>query len=494
MAAMLLVFPGLTSKKTTALGLTDIISVRDFGAVGDGVTDDTTAFQNALNNASTNKIGAVLVPPNGKYLINGNLNICNDVTLYSTVSMPEFTYQDMTTLGGCLRLNSSATITMRSGSSLKGLYIVRSGLIYPVIGTSEVARYAGTAITVAAGSHGATIEDCLILGFNKGIYSPTTGDKQRLRVQRVNIDCNNGIEHNNAYDIAYIDQVHCFPFGTIGSAQADAVHQRSGTAFKFTVFGDWHKITNCFSFGYNRGFVISDCNEVTLTNCGADYTPTLGSNQPIGFEILGNSQQIKLINCNSVGNYIGMSIVTTGVNASALIEGCSIFRCSTDGIQINAADGATISNNTIRDCTNNGIAVNGGLNYKIYGNTFKNDPNAIRQNSTTIPVSQWGNTIVSGVTQLHLNPYVVTITTASTINLPAGEYSTVVLNGAGTITAINYPSWFSGKRITFICGSNITIAAGATIRLPSNFVTAPEGTLTLVSNGDAWFDAGRVVR
>ena len=47
----------------------DIVSVKDFGAVGDGSTDDTSAFQSALN-ASQN----VYVPP-GEYLITSTLSI-----------------------------------------------------------------------------------------------------------------------------------------------------------------------------------------------------------------------------------------------------------------------------------------------------------------------------------------------------------------------------------------------------------------------------------
>jgi hypothetical protein len=54
----------LTSK------LSQIISVKDFGAVGDGSHDDTQAFKNAINAAQG---GAVFVPF-GKYLITSNLD------------------------------------------------------------------------------------------------------------------------------------------------------------------------------------------------------------------------------------------------------------------------------------------------------------------------------------------------------------------------------------------------------------------------------------
>jgi hypothetical protein len=47
--------------------LREFVSVKDFGAVGDGVTDDTAAFTAAFNEAQTS--GAQLVVPNGTYKI-----------------------------------------------------------------------------------------------------------------------------------------------------------------------------------------------------------------------------------------------------------------------------------------------------------------------------------------------------------------------------------------------------------------------------------------
>ena len=52
----------------------------DFGAVGDGVINDTTAIQNALNMALTNGGGVVYIPPNGIYMFS-NLTVPKNVTL-----------------------------------------------------------------------------------------------------------------------------------------------------------------------------------------------------------------------------------------------------------------------------------------------------------------------------------------------------------------------------------------------------------------------------
>lgn len=58
----------------------DSFSVRDFGAKGDGQTDDTAAFQKTLDTASQAG-GGVVYAPRGNYFFAGHLNLPNAVTL-----------------------------------------------------------------------------------------------------------------------------------------------------------------------------------------------------------------------------------------------------------------------------------------------------------------------------------------------------------------------------------------------------------------------------
>ena len=70
--------PSGTGAVTTTVQakLRQTLSVKDFGATGDGTTDDTTAFQNALTAAA----GKSLYVPNGTYL-------CTGLTIYSGTNM-----------------------------------------------------------------------------------------------------------------------------------------------------------------------------------------------------------------------------------------------------------------------------------------------------------------------------------------------------------------------------------------------------------------------
>lgn len=54
-------------------GTIHVINVRDFGAVGDAVHDDTTAFQEAIENFQTNK--TPIYVPNGEYRITASLHL-----------------------------------------------------------------------------------------------------------------------------------------------------------------------------------------------------------------------------------------------------------------------------------------------------------------------------------------------------------------------------------------------------------------------------------
>jgi hypothetical protein len=61
---------GSTTARSLANRFADVVNVKDFGAVGDGVTDDTAAIQAALNTSS----GKTLIFQSGVYRVTGPLN------------------------------------------------------------------------------------------------------------------------------------------------------------------------------------------------------------------------------------------------------------------------------------------------------------------------------------------------------------------------------------------------------------------------------------
>src|SRR5437867_1142831 len=70
-------FPNLSAFGAPA---PDFLSVKDFGAKGDGQTDDTLSFQAALDKSAQTG-GGVVFAPRGNYLFAGHLSVPDAVTL-----------------------------------------------------------------------------------------------------------------------------------------------------------------------------------------------------------------------------------------------------------------------------------------------------------------------------------------------------------------------------------------------------------------------------
>lgn len=104
--------------------LRQTVSVKDFGAVGDGVADDTVAIQAALDNST----GRKLLFPKGTYLISSELVIQN-ITAFSIEGESEATTIKASAViaGSCLQIFNVSTFTVRNisfDSDFKANYVV----------------------------------------------------------------------------------------------------------------------------------------------------------------------------------------------------------------------------------------------------------------------------------------------------------------------------------------------------------------------------------
>ena len=136
--------------RTTASKLTDIVSVKDYGATGNGTTDDTISIQAALNSGA----GALLLNP-GTYKVS-SLTIPSGVTLVGFGA-----YQSV------LQSNSATltTIAMNTSSCIKDLKVLTS-----------VTKTAGFFVDVQG--NGSVIDNCEFSSYYIAINVGTAGSAQ----------------------------------------------------------------------------------------------------------------------------------------------------------------------------------------------------------------------------------------------------------------------------------------------------------------------------
>lgn len=254
----------------------DFYSVRDHGAIGDGKTDDTAAFQKALDVAGKAG-GGVVYAPRGNYLFAGHLNVPPAVALkgvWESVpahngirdrGLPKPTDDGTTFLvtGSAGKEDAPPFITLNHNSTLKGVVIY-----YPDQNPEEEPKPYPYAIAMR-GKNPAVLAVELLNPYN-GIDASRN---ERHLIRDVHGQpLRRGIFVDHIYDIGRIENVHFNPWWSM-KPKLFQWQQANGEAF---IFGksDWQYVYNTFCFGYKIGYKFiktesGDCNGNFL-GIGAD--------------------------------------------------------------------------------------------------------------------------------------------------------------------------------------------------------------------------------
>jgi len=240
----------------TAAARPDHCSVRDFGAKGDGHTDDTAAFQKALDKMGRAG-GGVVYAPRGNYFFAGHLTVPVAVTLKGVwesvpahVGLRNPGWNKPTDDGTTFlvtenrgREDGPPFITLNADATLKGVVIYYPGQNPEV--EPEPYPYA----IALRGKNPAVLAVELLNPYN-GIDA--TRNERHLIRDVHGQPLRRGILVDDIYDIGRIENVHFNPWWSTKPRLRQWLQQH-GEAF---IFGrsDWQYTLNTFCFGYHIGY------------------------------------------------------------------------------------------------------------------------------------------------------------------------------------------------------------------------------------------------
>lgn len=240
------------------------LNVRDFGAKGDGATDDTSAFQKALD-ACARQDGGIVEVPAGQYMIKTHLAIPRAVTLEGTwrapasvneyhkvpgkpESGPDLKGSVLLAVEGAGSETGTPFITLDRCSTLKGVTV-----FYPEqTKTNPPKMYPWCVATV--GADNCSIVDCLLVNPYQAVdFGSRVSGRHYIRNLYAQ-PLRRGVWIDYCIDIGRIENVHLWPFWTAGDPDSPVGRfmLEHGEAF---IFGrsDWQYVTNCFAISYKVG-------------------------------------------------------------------------------------------------------------------------------------------------------------------------------------------------------------------------------------------------
>lgn len=276
--ALLAAIPGAADQARPAS-----LNVTDFGAQGDGKSDDTAAFQKALDECGA--LGGTVSVPSGKYLIKTHLNVPASVTLEGTWRAPVTVnnYHDpkdsnggpellgsvLLAVEGAGNADGTAFITLNTNATLKGLTIFHPDQTK----TNPPLAYPWT--VASAGADNPSIVDVLMVNPYQAVdFGTRTSGRHYIRNLYAQ-PLRKGLFVDLCLDVGRLENIHFWPFWTAADADSPIgkFTEEQGEGF---IFGrsDWEYVTNCFALGYHIGMRFVRSHQSGVFDGGGNYLLT----------------------------------------------------------------------------------------------------------------------------------------------------------------------------------------------------------------------------
>ena len=316
----------------TFLGYVNVRSA-PYNAKGDGKTDDTKAFQQALDDVG-NAGGGIVFAPEGNYLIAGQLTLPEATVLKGVASHVQRKWGDpsknkvfgttLLAVADAGNENGEPFISLAGDSSgVEGLAI-----FYP----NQVARNPPIPYpwAIRLGHKDQSIENNFVKnvllvnpwkGIDAATYEPPRHWLENIYGQPLAL----GISVDQCYDIGRISHIHFWPFWSMDPNLWDWVNN-NGVTFLFQRT-DWEIVEDVFSWGYQTGMAFrASANGA----CNGQFTDINFDNVDIGIDVAYTQiagilfSNLNLANAGGGSNRIG--ILGRSVNGSQPTDALVVVR------------------------------------------------------------------------------------------------------------------------------------------------------------------------
>lgn len=459
--------------------------VRAYGAIGDGVTDDTAAIQAAMDAAKV--VGGTVFFPVGVYVCNSQLAL----SAPSGVTLQGVSASTQLTLGTIIKYTGTASPFIEISDTTPAASTRLKNINFQYTNGS----FTGTLVKLYSAP--VVVEDCNFTG--NGVSTATLlldpGDSVDFSIDRCSFnfainaingegmnagtvkDClfNPGLTTSNILNPGDGWTIQGCGFELLSDGTGKAIKMDSGKSSKgMKISGNW--------FG--------DATD----NSAWNWVDVRGS----GWQISGNY-------FNGEGNLASTAIKVLSTSNGLFIAG-NRFASFATGVDLgtNVSGDVTILGNFFTTVTT-WVDVSGGLVNKalIQGSASTVSLSVYRSGALVLQIPETGNIIIdSGLTVGALtasNGLALTGSFTKSISTLENDATPSVLDGGvlltgGTTTITDFDSGVEGQIITIIAEHTITITDGTNIFLngSANFVMAATDTLTLIQKADGkWYETAR---
>lgn len=251
------------------------LNVQDFGAVADGATDNTDAFNAALQAASAKSGNLVVFVPRGKYMIKGHLEVPANVALEGVFGdAPSGRTHDegsiLLAVAGAGDATGKPFLTLHTSSTLRGVTVFypEQKMKNPPVAYPWTIRGQGDNIALV---------NVLLVNPYQAVDFGTFPAGRHFINGLYGQPLYRGLFIDQCYDVGRIQNVHFWSFWGGWDGELYSFMRSEAVAF---ILGrtDWEFMSNCFCIGYRIGyhFIANKAGpgNCLLTECGSDIGPT----------------------------------------------------------------------------------------------------------------------------------------------------------------------------------------------------------------------------